>query len=111
MEKRIYIIPEGSRYVIVEASAIDIIVAFEPENTGAFICEVTEDLEYIPSQGDLAIFWGDTNPASAIIAKMKDMQFDESGCKFEAKNGLWYDHAIRFRNPEQYDKILQSHEK
>lgn len=109
--KKAYKIPEGSKYIIVEASAKEIIVLFEPESSGAFISDITEDLEYIPSPGDLAIFWGDTNPGLAIIAKMKDIKFDESGSKFESQSGFWYDHAIRFRNPEQYERILQSHKK
>ena len=96
--KRIYKIPEHSRYITVEATEEGITTIFEPDDTGAFICEITEELEYIPSKNELSIFWG----------KLKDIQFDEDGCVFEANTGLWYDHAIRFRNSEQYDKILES---
>lgn len=53
-------------------------------------------------------FGGNSNSGIAIIGKLKDIQFDEDGCVFEANTGLWYDHAIRFRNSEQYDKILES---
>lgn len=107
--KKAYKIPEGSKYIIIEASVKDIIALFEPHNAGAFISEITEEIEYVPSQEDLAIFWEDINPSLAIITKLKDIQFDESGCKFMANNGSWYNHAIRFRNQEQYEKILQSH--
>ena len=99
--KRIYKIPEHSRYITVEATEEGITTIFEPDDTGAFICEITEELEYIPSKNELSIFWGNSNSGIAVIGKLKDIQFDEDG-------GLWYDHAIRFRNSEQYDKILES---
>lgn len=106
--RKIYRIPDHSRFITVEATEKEIITFFEPDDTGAFISDITEELEYIPGKNELAIFWGNSNSGIAIIGKMKDIQFDENGCVFEANNGLWYDHAIRFRNSEQYDKILQS---
>ena len=106
--KRIYKIPEHSRYITVEATEEGITTIFEPDDTGAFICEIPEELEYIPSKNELSIFWGNSNSGIAVIGKLKDIQFDEDGCVFEANTGLWYDHAIRFRNSEQYDKILES---
>lgn len=107
--KKTYKIPENTKYVTVEATTDGITTIFESNDTGAFISDITGELEYIPNKDDLSIFWGDINPRAAIIAKIKDIQFDEEGSRFEAKNGLWYTHAIRFRNEEQYEKILQSH--
>ena len=54
--KRIYKIPEHSRYITVEATEEGITTIFEPDDTGAFICEITEELEYIPSKNELSIF-------------------------------------------------------
>lgn len=45
--KRIYKIPEHSRYITVEATEEGITTIFEPDDTGAFICEITEELEHI----------------------------------------------------------------
>ena len=97
---RIYKIPEHSRYITVEATEEGITTIFEPDDTGAFICEITEELEYIPSKNELSIFWGNSNSKIAVIGKLRDIQLDEDGCVFEANTGLWYDHAIRFRNSE-----------
>ena len=106
--RKTYKIPDNSQYITVEATEEGIVTTFEPKDTGAFISDITEELEYIPGKNELAIFWGNSNSGIAIIGKLKDLQFDENGCVFEANNGLWYDHAIRFRNSEQYDIILQS---
>lgn len=106
--KKIYKIPDNVIYVTVEATADEITVVFEPKDTGAFISDITEELEYIPSKNELSIFWGNGNSGMAVIGRLKDIQFDVDKCVFEANNGLWYAHAVRFRNPSQYDKILQS---
>lgn len=38
--KRTYKIPEHSRYITVEATEEGITTIFEPDDTGAFICEI-----------------------------------------------------------------------
>lgn len=106
--KKTFKIPNNVMYVTVEATTDEITTIFEPNDTGAFISNITEELEYVPSKEELSIFWGNGNSGTAIIGRLRDIKFDENKCMFEANNGLWYAHAIRFRNPEQYDKILQS---
>lgn len=106
--KKVCRIPEGSEFVTAEVIDNSLILLFEPKATKAFLCDITNDLEYIPEKGDLSIFWGHERPGAAIIAQLSDYNFSEEESLFRSSNGLWYHHAIRFRNEEQYNKILQS---
>lgn len=105
--KKICKIPKGSKYVTAETIDDNITLIFEPNDTGAFLCDITDDLEYIPSPGDLSIFWNKEKPNSAIIAQLNDYNFSEENL-FQSSNRLWYNNAIKFRNEEQYDKIIKS---
>lgn len=106
--KKVCRIPEGSEFVTAEVIDNSLILLFEPQANNALFCDITDDLEYIPEKGDLSIFWGQERPGAAIIAQLSDYNFSEEESLFRSSNGLWYHHAIRFRNEEQYNKILQS---
>lgn len=106
--RKTFKIPEHSQFVTIEATEEKMMAVFEKDDAGAFISNITEELEYVPSKDELAIFWGDKNSGVAVIGMVKDIRIIEDGCAYEANNGFWYNHAIRFRNPEQYNKILVS---
>lgn len=106
--KKICRIPEGSEFVTAKVIDNSLILLFEPQANNAFLCDITNDLEYIPGKGDLSIFWSQERPGAAIIAQLSDYNFSEEESLFRSSNGLWYHHAIRFRNEEQYNKIVQS---
>ena len=54
--KKVCRIPEGSEFVTAEVTDNSIVLLFEPKATKAFLCDITNDLEYIPNLGDLSIF-------------------------------------------------------
>ncbi|MFS3036993.1 hypothetical protein AAH043_03115 [Bacteroides nordii] len=104
--KKVCRIPEGSEFVTAEVIDNSLILLFEPQANNAFLCDITNDLEYIPNPGDLSIFWSQERPGAAIVAQLSDYNFSEKESLFKSSNGLWYHHAIRFRNEEQYNKII-----
>ncbi|EOA57317.1 hypothetical protein HMPREF1214_02831 [Bacteroides sp. HPS0048] len=104
--KKVYRIPEDSEFVTAEVTDNSIVLLFEPKATKAFLCDITNDLEYMPNLGDLSIFWSQERPGAAIVARLSDYNFSEKESLFKSSNGLWYHHAIRFRNEEQYNKII-----
>lgn len=81
------------------------ILIFEPDTPNSFFCEETNRVEEEPNIGDLAIMWVDDGN-SAIISRVADI--DYSDFTYKAKNGVWYKKAARFRDEEQYNKILQN---
>lgn len=96
--------PECTR-VSVKTEDKKIIISFEPENPNVFFCDETGRAEEEPRIGQLAIMWG-KDRREAIISKVIDTDYGDF--TYQAKNGEWYDHAVRFRDEEQYNKILQS---
>lgn len=48
--KKTFKIPDNVMYVTVEATTDGISTIFEPRDTGAFISNITEELEYVPSK-------------------------------------------------------------
>ena len=89
--------PECSR-ISIKAEERRLILIFEPDTPNSFFCEET-------NIGDLAIMWVDDGN-SAIISRVADI--DYSDFTYKAKNGVWYKKAARFRDEEQYNKILQN---
>ena len=105
-----YTIPVECRHISVEASNNHLIITFEPDCAGDFHCIETDHVESVPTTGDLAIFWEENDSRSAIIARMDDYNVDDDidgKALFQAANGIWYEHAMRFRSDEQYNKITQ----
>lgn len=102
-----YTIPPECKRISVEAIDNQVIIIFEPERYGDFLCDLTEHVEEVPRIGDTAIFWNDEERKSAIIAHLVDENtnnlLDES--PYQAANGFWYQNAIRFRSEDQYRQI------
>lgn len=96
--------PECSR-ISIKAEERRLILIFEPDTPNSFFCEETNRVEEEPNIGDLAIMWVDDGN-SAIISRVADI--DYSDFTYKAKNGVWYKKAARFRDEEQYNKILQN---
>lgn len=106
-----YTIPRECRHISVKAEDNVLTITFEPETEGDFHCPETDHVESIPSTGDLAIFWDDSEKKSAIIARMDGWSMDDSAegrVLYEAANGIWYSNVMRFRSYEQYEMLTQA---
>ena len=99
-----FIIPPESKYVSVTTERDRLVLIFEPENPRTFFCQETDHLEETPNIGHLAILWN-ANYRESIVSYVADTDFKDGS--YQAKNGEWYDNAIRFRSVEQYMKILK----
>ena len=58
--------------------------------------------------GDLAIFWDKGKEWKAVVAPLADKDFAAEYQKhpYKASTQDWYENAIRFRNPDQLNKII-----
>lgn len=86
-----------------------IVMTFRKKKSKEFLSPVTNELECVPEIGELAILWDEGRWRNAIIARLADKEFvaDLDDSPFMAHTGVWYDKAIRFRNPEQFDKVIK----
>ena len=98
-----FIIPPECTLISIQAEYKKIVILFEPETPNFFFCDETERTEEEPRIGQLAIMWG-KNRREAIISRVEDI--DCTDFTYKAKNQEWYERAIRFRDEEQYNKIL-----
>lgn len=98
-----FIIPPECSRVSIKVEDKRLILQFEPETPNIFFCDETERTEEEPSIGQLAILWG-KNRREAIISRVEDIDYKDF--TYKAKNQEWYERAIRFRDEEQYNKIL-----
>lgn len=105
MELKDYKIPPECSRISIRAEGRSLIILFEPDTPNSFFCPETERVEEEPKIGELAIMW-DNRHGEAIISRVEDI--DYSNFTYKAKNSVWYRHAVRFRDEEQYNKILQS---
>ncbi len=97
-------IPKGSTLSVKdECGKILIVIEPEEEEPRTVKCERTECEEELPKIGDLAIMWNN-NHREAIISRVNNEEMDSM--PYQAKNGEWYKNAIRFRDEEQYLKVL-----
>lgn len=74
-----------------------------------FLSVYTGEMETLPEIGDLAIVWDRGQEKGARIVKLTDKEFAAS-CQdypYKAHTGEWFGKAVRFRNPEQFDKIIK----
>lgn len=96
-------IPAGSTLSVKKEDG-KVLIVIEPEEKKerTVMCEETGREEVEPEIGDLAIVWN--NPREAIISRIQDKEMDSM--PYQAKNGEWYKNAIRFRDEEQYLKVL-----
>lgn len=105
MELKDYKIPPECSRISIRAEGRNLVILFEPDTPNGFFCPETERVEEEPKIGELAIMW-DNRHGEAIISRVEDI--DYSNFTYKAKNSVWYRHAVRFRDEEQYNKILQS---
>lgn len=98
----------GCRSVLVEKEGNTIIISLQ-NNENILHCEQTGENEYIPDIGDLAIFWDKSKEWKAIVARLSDKEYaaQYQSHPYKASNEEWYDMAIRFRDPNQLDKIIK----
>lgn len=98
-----FIIPPECARISIQAEDKKIVILFEPETPNIFFCDETERTEEEPRIGQLAIMWG-KNRREAIISRVEDIDYTDF--TYKAKSQEWYERAIRFRDEEQYNKIL-----
>ncbi len=112
MKKETYKISPGCKYVTVETSieSNSIRITFGGDNQGEFYCEETGEIEVLPEEGDMAIMWTDHQHPKAIISLLKEVKIGDHELLFISCVGYAYRHAIRFRDKEQYLKILDYRE-
>ena len=102
-----YMIPLERRIISVEAIDNKLIIGFEPEHYGDFLCDLTDQVEEVPRIGDTAIFWNDADRTRAIIARLSDDNSSDltDASPYKAANDIWFQNAIRFRSEDQYQQI------
>lgn len=102
-----YKIPAECSRVSIEAIGNQLLVIFEPEHYGDFLCDLTDQVEEVPRIGDTAVFWDDGDRKSAIIARLSDDNSSDltDECPYQAANGVYYKNSIRFRSDDQYRQI------
>ncbi len=113
MKKETYKIPPGCKYVTVETSIEQnsIRITFGGDNQGEFYCKETGEIEALPEEGDMAIMWTDNQHSKAIISLLREIKVGDFELLFISCDGYAYKHAIRFRDKDQYLKILDCHER
>lgn len=95
-------VPKGCSEIYVDLEDNQVVVSYSSKiNTGEVYCEETGEVEELPKKGDFAIFWVDEYRNNAACMNY-DGQYGEN---HRASDGCNYDHAIKFRNYEQYLKI------
>lgn len=102
-----YKIPAECSRVSIEAIGNQLLVIFEPEHYGDFLCDLTDQVEEVPRIGDTAVFWDDEDRKSAIIARLSDENSSDLTDErpYKAANDIWFQNAIRFRSEDQYQQI------
>lgn len=102
-------LPDLSCYDLIDRSeTVDTIVMTYRKKSKEFLSPVTNELECVPEIGELAIFWDYGKERNAIIARLSDKDYaTDLKYSFMIHTGEWYDNAIRFRNPEQFNKVTK----
>lgn len=103
MELKEFKIPPECSRVSIKAEGRALTILFEPENPNVFFCQETERTEEEPRVGQLAVLWDELHN-DAIISRVSDIDYKDF--TYQSTNGMWYSHAARFRDEEQYNKIL-----
>ena len=96
-------VPKGCTEIAVDLEDGKLIVSYGSSiNSKEYLCKETGCLEEKAGVGDFAVLWNDRERGSAIVANVAS--FDEDG-QVNGTDGWTYNHAIKFRNYEQYLKI------
>lgn len=74
-----------------------------------FLLDITGEMETVPELGDLTIFWDKGKEWKAYVALLTDKEFAAQYKEYSYKSSTqeWHGYAIRFRNPEQLNKIIK----
>lgn len=74
-----------------------------------FLLDITGEMETVPELGDLTIFWDKGKEWKAYVALLTDKVFAAQNKEYPYKSSTqeWHGYAIRFRNPEQLNKIIK----
>lgn len=99
-----FIIPKECSRISIKTEDKKIIILFEPENPNVLFCEETGQTEEEPSIGQIAIMWNE-KCSEAILSRVEDVDYKDF--TYKARGGEWYDHAIRFRDEDQYNRIIK----
>ncbi|MEG0157298.1 MAG: hypothetical protein RR661_06580 [Anaerovoracaceae bacterium] len=101
-------LPSGCQSVEIEFDYANKIskIAFSGYNPSEKYFAITSHVEETPQEGDLSILWDDGYPGLAVIAYLKTLETGLSKMEYTAANDTVYENAIRFRNEEQYLKVL-----
>lgn len=87
----------------------DNIALFFKKKSKDFLLDITGETETAPEIGDLSIFWDKGKEWKAYVALLVGKEFAAPYHEFPYKSSTqeWHGFAIRFRNPEQLNKIVK----
>lgn len=105
-----YRLPDLNKFDLIgRTEEKDIMVLIFKKKSEEFLSPITEETETLPDMGDLAILWNSGNEDQAIIARVADKEYaaELRTWPYMANTGKWYMKGIRFRNQNQYNKILK----
>lgn len=96
-------VPKGCKKIFVDMEEGKVIVTFcSSVNDKDFFCKETNCIEEVPGVGDFAIFWDDDKRNKAVVANLEKIN---SYGHYVSSDGGMYNHAVKFRNYEQYLKV------
>lgn len=74
-----------------------------------YLSVYTMEMETDPEIGDMAIVWDIGEESKARIVRLADKEFaaDYQDYPYKAHTGEWFRKGVRFRNPDQFDKIIK----
>lgn len=95
-------VPEGCKEIFVDLEEGALMVTYGSTiNQREVYNQYTRQLEEVPGIGDFSIFWNYGRRNAAVIGLLEGK---ENG-RYKANDKILYDHAIKFRDYEQYLKI------
>ena len=104
-----YNVPRECKRVTIEREGTQVLVIFEPApmpTREEFLCELTGENEEIARVGEFAIMWEETKRDKAIVSRVLDVKNMHGRIVYQATTVALYDNAIRFRNYDQYKRVL-----
>lgn len=102
--------PDLSRYEIYQKMESDEFITLVYKRIHKdFLLDITGEMETVPELGDLTIFWDKGKEWKAYIALLTEKEFAAQYQEYPYKSSTqeWHECAIRFRNPEQLNKIIK----
>lgn len=108
MRKEKFPLPSGCQSVEIEFDYANKIsnISFSRYNPCENYLAITGHVEETSQEGNLSILWDGDHPNMAIIAYLKSLDCGLVKMEYTAENDTVYENAIRFRDEEQYQKIL-----